>query len=612
MEEWVGKKWHRWITSTAEQDHAQAAVTLEEIRVTLAVLFRAFGGDGGLKIEAASGTEHGARRRFLQKVAGTGRAVPLAWRDESTLRLPDRIDLFAERERNRDLYLWLAALAAGEESPGLPLPWVARNQALTRIALARFPGLRERYGQLVAALQALRPDPDALPDGEAAQERVIRAALSDPDHTLELPWAARPPQPVHLWLHPSPPLLRAVRCSSEQDAPDGSPSGESKEPEKKQRRRAERTDMPDGEDGLVAIRMDAILSWAEFMNVDRTTDDDDEDAEKAAEDMDVMSVSRDSQPSVKRLRFDLDMPAAEYDDLPLSEGVTLPEWDYRKRELQPDRCCILPMEARHLGAPELPSHLRRTAKRLRNQFQALVQTRIWERGLADGSEVDLDAYLHFTTEKMSGHVAAGDNLYREFRNGNRDLACLLLADLSLSTDAAVNDDDRVIDVIRDSLHLFTEALSATGDRFAIHGFSSKRRDQVRVHKLKGFDERPDDRVRGRINAIKPGYYTRMGAAIRYSADLLSRQSASRQLLLILTDGKPNDLDKYEGRYGIEDTREAVREARKKGLFPFCVTIDREGGEYLPHLFGPDSFIVIRRPEELPKHLPLLYARLTAS
>ncbi len=610
MEEWVGKQWHRWVTNVAEHEHAEAAVSLEEVRVTLAVLFRAFGGDGGLKIETASGTEHGARRRFLQKVAGTGRSVPLAWRDESTLRLPTRIDLFADRERNRDLYIWLAALSAGEQSADLPLPWVARNQALTRIALAQFPGLRERYRKLVAALKNLRPDPNTLPDDEAAQERVIQAALAEPDCEQQLPWAKRPPHPVHLWLHPSPPLLRSVKAP-EEDSPDGAPSGESKEPEKKRRRRAERVDMPDGRDGLVALRMENILSWAEYVKVDRTTDEDDEDAEKAAEDMEVMSVARDSQASVRRLRFDLDLPAAEYDDLPLGEGITLPEWDYRKRTLQPDHCRILPMEARHRGAPELPNHLRRTAKRLRGQFQALVQTRTWQRGLADGSEVDLDAYLRFTTERMSGHIAAPDNLYREFRNGNRDLACLLLADLSLSTDAAVNDDARVIDVIRDSVHLFTEALAATGDRFAIHGFSSKRRQQVRVHKLKGFDERPDGRVRGRINAIKPGYYTRMGAAIRYGADQLSREVANRQLLLILTDGKPNDLDKYEGRYGIEDTREAVREARKKGLYPFCVTIDREGGEYLPHLFGPEGFIVIRRPEELPRHLPLLYARLTA-
>jgi len=83
-----------------------------------------------------------------------------------------------------------------------------------------------------------------------------------------------------------------------------------------------------------------------------------------------------------------------------------------------------------------------------------------------------------------------------------------------------------------------------------------------------------------------------------------------RLLLILTDGKPNDIDHYEGRYGIEDTRAAVIEARQRGLRPFCVTIDREGEAYLPHLFGPAGFTIIRKPDELPRQLPLLYAQLT--
>jgi nitric oxide reductase NorD protein len=103
----------------------------------------------------------------------------------------------------------------------------------------------------------------------------------------------------------------------------------------------------------------------------------------------------------------------------------------------------------------------------------------------------------------------------------------------------------------------------------------------------------------------------MGAGIRYATDLLEDQPAGRRLLLLLSDGKPNDLDRYEGRHGIEDTRHAVRQARRLGLQPFCVTIDEKGNDYLPHLFGSDGYVVIRRPTDLPARLPLLYARLTA-
>ncbi|MBF0257109.1 MAG: VWA domain-containing protein, partial [Gammaproteobacteria bacterium] len=114
----------------------------------------------------------------------------------------------------------------------------------------------------------------------------------------------------------------------------------------------------------------------------------------------------------------------------------------------------------------------------------------------------------------------------------------------------------------------------------------------------------------RIQKIKPGYYTRLGAAIRYASLQLEPRPEGRRLLLVLTDGKPNDLDQYEGRYGIEDTRQAIFEARRAGLEPFCVTIDRKANDYLPYLFGSSGFVVIRQPSELPKQLPLLYAQLT--
>lgn len=168
----------------------------------------------------------------------------------------------------------------------------------------------------------------------------------------------------------------------------------------------------------------------------------------------------------------------------------------------------------------------------------------------------------------------------------------------------------MIDVIRDSLYLFYEALSVTRDRFALYGFSSKQRTDVRFHTLKEFDEPYGDIVRGRIDSIGPAYYTRMGAAVRHASNILARQKARERLLLLVTDGKPNDSDQYEGRYGIEDTRKALIAARQQGLRPFCVTVDQEAHEYLPHIFGKDNFIIIRKPSELPARLPLLYAHLT--
>jgi nitric oxide reductase NorD protein len=102
----------------------------------------------------------------------------------------------------------------------------------------------------------------------------------------------------------------------------------------------------------------------------------------------------------------------------------------------------------------------------------------------------------------------------------------------------------------------------------------------------------------------------MGAALRQATRLLAANSRRRKLLLLVTDGKPNDLDRYEGRYGVEDTRQAVIEARREGLLPFCITIDREAGSYLPYMFGAHGYTLIRQPQQLPYRLPQLYRQLT--
>lgn len=607
MEEQVGAIWHRFITRLADDRYPDAAVSLSEMRVRVAILFRALGGDGGLEIEAADASAVRTRRSWLQRIAGTHGQVELAWRDDRSLRLPAHLDWFAERALNAELYLWLAALAAAAQ--GYPRDWLSGNQALTSHTLQRFPGLRGRYARLVEAHLATRPDAGKLAPAEAQRERVIQAALREPGSPLELPAAPGDPYPVPLWLHPAPPLAMPV-CVPDPGEKGQERSGDVKQSDDERRRQAERVERPDSDAGLVAARMENFLAWGEFANVDRSQDDEDdlERAEQVAKDLDKLAIARNERAVASRLKFDLDLPSAAEDDLVLGPGILLPEWDWKLGRLRPDHCRIQPMLAIDAEACGLPPHLRRTALRLRNQFQALAPARTWQRGRQDGQEIDIDAYLRFASERAAGRTS-GDRLYREMCSGERDLACLLLADLSLSTDSWIDDHRRVIDVIRDSLYLFGESLAATGDRFGMYGFSSRKRDPIRVHTLKGFDEAYGGNVRGRIHAIKPGYYTRMGAGIRYASSLLAREGAGRRLLLLLTDGKPNDLDKYEGRYGVEDTREAIREARHAGLEPFCVTIDTKGNDYLPHLFGSAGYVVIHRPSELPARLPMLYARL---
>ena len=617
LEEIVGSSWHRFITRRADNSFPDARVYLDEVRHTAGIFFRALGGEGGLRVVNATEADNYSRRSMLQRIAGVGGKIQYAWRDQETLRLPESISLFPSRKLNMDLYLWLTALSTvslENATTAERTDWISRNQYRTLITLELWPGLADRYQTLLDAHLQQRPDTGNLPADEALQEHAIVTALKSSTDRVTLKYARRPPQAVLLWLHPSPPQLESDSVNSVQD-PDIPESSAKKKDQKKQktRKRGNRTDMPDGHHGLMSFRLESLWSWAEYTKVDRTsTDDDDDDSMQTAEDMDNITVAQDSQTTSSKIKLDLDLPSSEYDDIVLGEGIPIDEWDYKQQLLLKDHCRLQTMIPRRAEAQELPKRLQVQARKIRRRFEILQPRRQWENRQNEGTELDLESYISYLADRRQGRVETDTPVYRALRNKHRDLSCLLLADLSLSTDAHINDETRVIDVIRDSLFLFSEALIATRDRFALHGFSSRNRNHIRFYNLKGFDESYNDRVRGQINAIQPGYYTRMGAAIRHASQLLAQESSSQKLLLILTDGKPNDLDKYEGRYGIEDTRMAVLEAEKMGLRPFCVTIDEQAEDYLPYLFGSSSYVLVRHAEELPKKLPLLYLRLTRS
>lgn len=610
MEEYVGKLWDRWITRIAYRGHTEAQVTLETVERSLAVFFRGLGGDTGLQLVATTPTQHGARRSLLQRLAGTYVRAELSWRDDKALRLPAAIDLFPQQHDNRKLYIWLAALHTAPDFPDAG--WFYGSQLKVLDVLSRFHGLASIYDRLVEGSLALRPDSASLTPGEAAVERAIRQALWSPGSIEILPAGRHAPYPVPLWPHPMPPLpedkRRRTTAEDEISAPGAAAQ---KAQQDNKRRRAERVDMPENKSPLLLYRFESIFTHGEFVNLNRGLDEDEDEADKQqrADDMEVLSIAR-GQTRAAKLRFDLDLPPEDAAEMALAGDSLLPEWDYRRNRLLPDQCRLLHKQAAAAPAHSLPERLQATARRLRAQFEQLLPHRQRCYRQTDGDETDLEAYVNFCGERLGRHHAAEPRLYSSTVAGKRDLSCLLLADLSLSTDAWINNEQRVIDVIRDSLWLFSESLASARDRFAVCGFSSRLRDHIRFTTLKGFNEPYTPTISGRIASIKPGFYTRMGAAIRQASRMLNSESSQQRLLLLLTDGKPNDLDLYEGRYGIEDTRAAIHEARRQGIHPFCVTIDTRGADYLPHIFGAGSYTLIRNPHQLPRQLPSLYARLT--
>ena len=581
-------------------------MNFDEICSTLPIFFRALGGDSGKKVVPSSAFEKKSQRNWLQKISGTGKRFELSWQDAEALRLPSFIDVFPQRVFNRQLYLWLAMLQTVPSKNG---NWLMDCANRSQLALENAPGFRARYNQLVEQYLKLRPTPSTLNTQQAQLEISIQKTLRHPENPAMWKNSDRPPHPVMMWPDPEPPVIPYLKLRD--DTTDNHKSSLPKQQQQdKKRRKGKVIDNPDGRDGLMLFRFESIFSHAEFVNVNRGIDDDDnDDALRNVDDMEELAVTR-ADAGSGSLKLDLDLPMEEARRIAATEAILLPEWDYRINRLVANNCCVFEDNPPLSGTCELPEHLKKLSTQVKKQFASLLPQRTWLRQQIDGDEIDLDAWHQFHTEVNSSANVPEPLLYRQLRANHRDLSCVLLADLSLSTDAWINNEKRVIDVIRDALYLFAESLDLIGDRFSICGFWSKRNELVNFLRIKNFNEKHNPQVRQKISNLEPGYYTRMGAAIRHASKLLAEESTSQRLILLLTDGKPNDLDLYEGRYGVEDTRRAILEARKKGLIPFCITIDHQAEDYLPHIFGTGSYAVIQKAEDLPRRLPLLYAKLT--
>ncbi len=288
----------------------------------------------------------------------------------------------------------------------------------------------------------------------------------------------------------------------------------------------------------------------------------------------------------------------------VASGITYPEWDHRLAAYRFPGATVRPMPAVEGGVEWADRVLERRAtlvRQVRRRFDGLRPRRVRLGRQPDGTDLDLTAYVTAFADWRAGEPG-DDRLYTAWRPARRDLAIAVLADVSASTDAWISGSLRIVDVEKEALVVLLEALDVLGDRHAVLAFSGQGPRAVHVVTLKGFDEASPAPARRRIAPLEPDGYTRVGAAVRHASALLGRERARHRLLLLLSDGKPNDVDEYAGRYGIEDTRQAVAEARLQGLLPFCLTVDREAPAYLPALFGPRGFAVLSRPERLPSVL----------
>jgi len=290
------------------------------------------------------------------------------------------------------------------------------------------------------------------------------------------------------------------------------------------------------------------------------------------------------------------------------EGAYLhKEWDYRRQRYKKNWCALreVKLTAGNTKFVEetlnkytgLVKNLRRTFEILRGEDKTLKKQPY-------GDDIDIDALVDGWADMASG-MEMPENIFTKMHKEERNIAVIFMVDMSGSTKGWINDAER------ESLVLLSEALETLGDRYAIYGFTGNTRKRCEVYPVKTFDQPYDDKTKGRISNISPQDYTRLGVFIRHFNQMFEEVEAKTKILITLSDGKPEDYDGYRGEYGIEDTRVALLESRQQGVHPFCITIDKEGRDYLKTMYGNASYVVIDDVKQLPLKVADIYRHITS-
>jgi nitric oxide reductase NorD protein len=614
-EETVGNLWHDMASGMGTATiYPDAAVMLSDIRPSLAVLFRALGGNAGVEMSEAPATLVSHRRDLKRKIGTEREKQWIASFDGERLRLPPVIAAFPDTGLNRAAYFWLIATAAFAKLPEgsdrqfeLDATQIKATAFATGFALTACPGLQDAYAQMCVHALAARPT-QRLSPAEAAMEEAVRNQLcgqapSAPVGATDRHYKTFAPVPFWLRFVPIGTGSTADAAMEEATAPPPVAATTTR----KLGLRKDR-DEANRKDSFILHRFESILSWVESMNLNRSVDDDDnENAQKAADDQDNVTLSKVDKRAATRLRLHLDLSPADADHEALAGKFTYPEWNHRSRSYMDGHCRVLDAPA----VPDPEETFIPNASRIREvhrQFETLRPRRVLRPRQIDGTELDLDALITAQAD-LAATGQGSDRIWQSSRQIERDLAVAFLIDTSRSTEAAVGDTS-VIDVAREALAALATGIDAAGDQLGIWGFSSLRRDRVFLTRCKGFDTKMSPQVTANICALRPGHYTRLGTAIRHTSAMLAEQTAARKLLVILTDGKPNDLDHYEGQHGIEDSRMAVREARRAGQSLHGVIIDEDGQDWFARIFGRGGFSLLPNPTRLTRALPDIYRTLT--
>jgi nitric oxide reductase NorD protein len=288
------------------------------------------------------------------------------------------------------------------------------------------------------------------------------------------------------------------------------------------------------------------------------------------------------------------------------------EWDYKKRSYKKDFCRVYPRKHRQASPAYYKETLRNFSSELMSLRKMLANVNNkyeWRRRQTQGQELDMDAVTDYLTDVTTGHQPS-EKIYLSSRKTKKDISILLLLDISLSSDGYV-DGLRILDVEKQVAILFGEILHEYDMDFSIDCFNSKTRNHANYVTIKDFDD-PWPIARNHIGSVEPGGYTRIGTAIRHSGSLLMARESRKKWLILLSDGKPNDFDKYEGKYGINDVMQALREFASNDLNAYAIAIEATARYYLPRMFGNNNYQIVSSPRDMIRSLVTLYEKIKYS
>ncbi len=299
---------------------------------------------------------------------------------------------------------------------------------------------------------------------------------------------------------------------------------------------------------------------------------------------------------------------------PVSDPFHYQEWDYQIQLHRPDWVTVYERRQKR-GDPEEIDQILLEYKPVAHRIKQIIDLLTPEgvqrvRNMEDGDEIDINAAVD---AMISIRMGEQPNPRITMRNvlKNRDLAVVVLMDLSESTNETMAGSDKtVLQLTREAATLVATAISGIGDPFALHGFASDGRHDVQYYRFKDFPQKFDDEVKSRLAGMTGGLSTRMGAALRHAGHHLMKQPERRKLILLVTDGEPADIDERDPQHLRHDTKKAVEELYSNGVLTYCLTLDPNADAYVKRIFGENNYTIIDNVNRLPEKLPTLFASLT--